>query len=1319
MCRVVGDRCQQSPSSKLRSRFVFIAAVCCVGLTLPLIAQQTVTVTGTPQAITSGSAKLVAPFNPQQMLRLSIVLQPPHRAEEQEFVRELQDPASPNYRQFLSAAEWNARFAPSVADEQAVVTWAQSQGLTITQRYPNRLVVALEAPIATIQNAFDVTINSYQIGSNSYFSNDRDPSIPASLANIVQLIAGLNDIERAHTFNSKDREVPGPIYTPGPMYVLGPHTVGDANPTKRSTTMSEKKKPGHDIIDGTYEPSDIYSSYAYNYAPLNSLGHCCNPLNNSGASPLQSSIAVAIWGSYNESDLVAFAQMYGLAYNGHQIYIGGGTPPNMGEPTLDVEWATATANSFGSASNTAAVFSYEGHDGYYDDIVLTLQAALNDNNGEGYARVLNMSWGGAELSTWSAPQMTAIDNIFGQFVGQGWALVASAADNGATTDCEDHIAVSFPASDPNVTAVGGTQLTTMIGQYGHEVTWTGGPRLCADNDGGTGGGCSVTFANPSYQGSTACGSHRSVPDVALNSDWVNSPQVFFFDGNLYQTGGTSIAAPEISGFYAQENAYLLYLQSIVGDTCGPNHSAPCAPLGPGNPYVYDEGLNHFAPHYPFYDITSGCNNNNITQMYGLHYYCANAGFDQVTGWGSANMLQLAWMINYSLAGDGKGPAISITGPPVNQWYNTNQVISWELTDQSGNGHPPNGTSGFSAAWDVDPGDPHSEPTPGGGSDYYGPWVVGAQGQAGLSAAGQGCHNVYVRGWDNAGNSDVSAYGPLCFDNTPPVTTITLTGMQLQNGHYSGPVLVSVSATDVGCGVAATYYAVNGGNFQPYTAPFYEYLPQNYQISAYSVDCAGNQGANVYQAFDLQQNQQFPVTVTKSGTGSGTVTSSDGQINCGSTCTGQYFDEQPVTLTASAAQGSVFIGWQNCDLSFGLSCTATITQARTITAIFNLPVALQFVPVTPCRVVDTRGANGPFGGPTMQAGMQRSFAIPSAPNLTSCGDTIPPTAAAYSLNVTVVPQGSLNYLTAWPTGLTQPLTSTLNSYDGRVKANAAVVPAGSSESVSVYVTNTTDVIIDISGYFIPSNSSTLAFFPLPPCRIVDTRGPVGTFGGPYIPNQQTRDFPVLESPCLTTAQNAKAYSLNITALPHAPLGFLTVWPASDQMPVVSTLNAATGTVVANAAIVPAGTGGGGDIEVYPYGADTDLLIDINGYFAAPSSGSDPLSLYAFAPCRVLDTRQTTGAFNGELTVNVVGISCQAPSAAQAYVMNATVVPVQALGYLTLWADQTMQPTVSTLNAYDGAITSNMAVVPAGTNGKIDAYASDPTQLILDISSYLAP
>ena len=70
------------------------------------------------------------------------------------------------------------------------------------------------------------------------------------------------------------------------------------------------------------------------------------------------------------------------------------------------------------------------------------------------------------------------------------------------------------------------------------------------------------------------------------------------------------------------------------------------------------------------------------------------------------------------------------------------------------------------------------------------------------------------------------------------------------------------------------------------------------------------------------------------------------------------------------------------------------------------------------------------------------------------------------------------------------------------------------------------------------------------------------------------------------------------------------------------------------------------------------------------------------------------------------------------LNATVVPPGALNYLTLWPDGETQPNVSTLNADDGAITSNMAIVPTN-NGKIDVYAFNPTNLILDISSYFAP
>ncbi len=182
-----------------------------------------------------------------------------------------------------------------------------------------------------------------------------------------------------------------------------------------------------------------------------------------------------------------------------------------------------------------------------------------------------------------------------------------------------------------------------------------------------------------------------------------------------------------------------------------------------------------------------------------------------------------------------------------------------------------------------------------------------------------------------------------------------------------------------------------------------------------------------------------------------------------------------------------------------------------------------------------------------------------------------------------------------------------------------------------------------------------------------------------------------------------------------LDYLTVWPKGETQPVVSTLNDNTGTIVANAAIVPAGSQNA--TAFYAHSNSTNLLVDVNGYFAAPGTGG--LSLYPVTPCRVLDTRQNNGKpFSGEKTVNVVGSACAPPSNAAAYVFNATVVPPGPMLYLTLWPDGEQQPTVSTLNAADGFITSNMAIVPT-TNGSIDAYAAALTQLILDISGYFAP
>ncbi len=374
-----------------------------------------------------------------------------------------------------------------------------------------------------------------------------------------------------------------------------------------------------------------------------------------------------------------------------------------------------------------------------------------------------------------------------------------------------------------------------------------------------------------------------------------------------------------------------------------------------------------------------------------------------------------------------------------------------------------------------------------------------------------------------------------------------------------------------------------------------------------------------------------------------------------------------------------------------------------------PVASHFMPVTPCRLADTRNQNGPFGGPFLAGGTTREFDIP----FSACN--IPVGAQAYALNVTVIPKGILGFLTIFACGQIQPVTSNLNS-DGRVKAVAAIVVAGTNGGVCLFPNADTDVILDISGYFVSSarNSSGLVFFPITPCRLVDTRNASGPLGGPALAGATTRTFPLLSSTC-NVPSSAQSYSLNFTALPTANgLGFLTAWATGKPQPVTSILNAPGTSTAANAAIVSAGTSGA--ISVFAT-ETTDLIIDINGYFAPPPGG---LAFFTFPPCRTLDTRKPAGAppINELLMLNVTANVCGVPASAQAYLFNATVVPPGSLGFLTLWPNGTPQPGTSTLNAFDGAVTSNMAIV-ATTNGSVNAFVSAPTHLIMDIFGYFAP
>ena len=140
-----------------------------------------------------------------------------------------------------------------------------------------------------------------------------------------------------------------------------------------------------------------------------------------------------------------------------------------------------------------------------------------------------------------------------------------------------------------------------------------------------------------------------------------------------------------------------------------------------------------------------------------------------------------------------------------------------------------------------------------------------------------------------------------------------------------------------------------------------------------------------------------------------------------------------------------------------------------------------------------------------------------------------------------------------------------------------------------------------------STNPLVFVALPPCRVVDTRassGFTGFFGPPSLTGGLSRTFPILSSPCLSGAPPAQAYSFNVTAVPPGLLGFITIYPTGATRPNASTLNDLLGTVVANAAIVPAGNSGSVDVFA---SNNTDLVIDINGYYASPSDSSSNTAL----------------------------------------------------------------------------------------------------------------
>jgi len=899
-----------------------------------------------PFKVFDGTAVRVGHYETEKKLRLAIFVTPPDLAGEEQFIRELQTKSSPNFHKFLSAEEWNERFGPRVEDEQKVVDWANSQGLTVTNRYANRLLVDVEAPAGVIEKALGVTINHYLVGEEVDFSNDRNPSIPAHLSGIVGGIFGLNSIERMKPVSGHVEGRNGWDYVPGPVHSAEVNSKGDGDPSKAPWNTTADAAPG--VLSGKaaavstsglttpnppneiggVDPANLYSSQVYDYNALLAQSKCCNVHNDSNGSPADTSIALVTFGGFLESDVNTFFQYYGMAWNITAYSINGvinsqnnipGTECQIGtsgcnsdgyddEADLDVEYSTAFSNSFGSSNDTAHVYVYEGANGYQGTYFDVWNSVLND----GHAHVVSTSYGDEETSYWTGYVAgTAVGDahyIFNQMVGQGLTLVAAAGDQGSTPSCGDSNGVIYPSSDPDFVAAGGTALKLNFdGTWQSENAWTGGPTLknCQKNGGGGGGGLSVMFSAPAWQSGinyeewvnhnqyiVSGNTQRKVPDISLEAGGYGQWD-FCTTGcgnttaNGWATwGGTSIVAPELAGFFAQENSYL----NSIGHICGSDGTSRCEPIGNAAPILYYEGMGQAAPHDPFYDITQGCVTNYLTTTYpSLTYFCAEPGYDLATGWGSANMLQLAWTYNfYIIPADGV-PSVKFSGPSKNTWYNTDQVVSWTVSDgvtASTAGLPAPGVAGFTQGWDSIPADVYSEPHGGSGNSFYsGPQYPyasagclafnGANGCSGNP--GQGCHTVNVGAWDNQGfYTGTQTYGPVCYDTVAPTISISTSPATSGTVWVNKAVTVTLTSTDPGgsnaSGIYKTYYAINSASCSPgsvsscsvYSGPLTISTQGQTYIYYWTQDKAGNVSAETYQWVSIDLSTPV-ATATLSGT----------------------------------------------------------------------------------------------------------------------------------------------------------------------------------------------------------------------------------------------------------------------------------------------------------------------------------------------------------------------------------------------------------------------------------------------------------------------
>jgi subtilase family serine protease len=552
-------------------KFFALAAIFCLGWQPAFSGDLKVLPGHRPEIVTTLTPKGRLPATNQLLLAMGVALR--DRPGLENFVREVADPASPNFRHYLTREELTRRFGPTDSDYEAVKAYAISNGLTVFATHANRLLLDVLGPVPAVERALHVTLSTYRHPTEprDFFAPDTEPAVDAALPLVD--IQGLTDFSRPQPRLIRPRNA---LVEP---HVAANGTAPDGSGDLFGNDFRNAYVPGTTLTGagqsvGLVEFDGYFTNDIFNYAKLAGGG--------------RTNIVI---------ERVLLDNYDGKPSTG----INGGEA----ETELDIEMAMTLAPGL------ARIVSYEaGENGNQNDVLNAMQANSNVLN-------LSCSWG------WSGPSNTT-DAIFLSMDAVGQTLFNASGDSGAFTTgsnsvngVDNPLTENSPSSNPDITQVGGTTLTlNRAGKaWASEVVWSY-----------SSGGISSYYSIPGWQASipnlSARGGStqfRNIPDVAANA---NNVYALYNDGDTSPEAtddneGTSAAAPLWAAFTA-----------LVNQQSARNGGASVGFINPAL-YAIAAGSNYARC---FHDITIG---NNTTQQ-SPDLFQATNNYDLCSGLGAMN-----------------------------------------------------------------------------------------------------------------------------------------------------------------------------------------------------------------------------------------------------------------------------------------------------------------------------------------------------------------------------------------------------------------------------------------------------------------------------------------------------------------------------------------------------------------------------------------------------------------------------------------------------------------------------------------------------------